>query len=716
MAKTIKMTLSLLCVLLSAAVLFTFAASAGTDEIIAQGSCGAQGDDLTWTLTDEGALTIDGTGEMRNRLAPWREYKNLIVSVALNDGVTTIGSEAFIGCTSIESVSLPDTLKSIGESAFENTELTEITIPDSVTVIGQYAFRGASIQSITLSEALTGISYGCFENAELQEIILPDSVRSIGGYAFRNSTLSKITMSQNLTSIGYCAFEDCRKLTSVTLPEKVEIIDTGAFKNCTGVSTLNVNCRNLTDVGADTGKNAFENLGANCPEVTVTFGDKVKTIPAGMFYRTKAMYNYTPVFPKITAVYIGKNVTTIGEYAFSECKKLKTLHIDEDAALRSIGYCAFSGCTALETAILPKNLESVPSAFGGCTSMKQLTVFAQNLTDAGSAFSDAGIYAKSFEVIFADTVFVIPRHMFGDTTTRNEPSCGVTAVTLGKNIASIGAYAFQKCYRLETVTIPENSKLESIGESAFEDCKTLTAITLPKSLKELHHRAFKNCYYLESITFAAEWLQIDIPFVADWIPVNQYNDIFGGAGASADALTVLFEDTVQFIPAYLFYRNPNVTGITLGKSVKTIEKRAFYGCTGLTEITIPDENALSAIETGAFENCSSLQAIRISNPACFMNSLFGDHTIIFGHWNSSAHVFANANGYKFRLLTGLGDVNGDDLITAADARLALRAAVKLEDYGPGNRQFNAADTNGDHSITAADARIILRAAVGLQIL
>jgi cell surface protein len=162
------------------------------------GTCGAN---LKWKLTDEGVLTITGTGEMYNwedgHAKPWSRNSN-IKQVIIGDGVTTIGEEAFSFCYSLESITIPNSVTTIGESAFKAcSSLTLITIPNSVTTIGGRAF---------------------------------DSCRS----------LTSITIPKNVTTIGIHAFYDCRSLTSITIPNSVTTIGYYAFSGCKNVKQITV--------------------------------------------------------------------------------------------------------------------------------------------------------------------------------------------------------------------------------------------------------------------------------------------------------------------------------------------------------------------------------------------------------------------------------------------------------------------------------------------
>ena len=194
------------------------------------GSCG---DNATWSLND-GVLTIGGTGAMTDynthgdNAAPWYEYREDITTVVIEDGVTSIGSGAFSGCSGLTSVTIPGSVTSIESEAFrECSALTSITIPNSVTSIGDAAF------------------YGC---SDLTSITIPNSVTSIGSSAFYGcSDLTSVTIGNSVTTIGDCAFQYCNALTNVTIPNSVTTIGGAAFMSCALTSITIPN--SVTEIG-----------------------------------------------------------------------------------------------------------------------------------------------------------------------------------------------------------------------------------------------------------------------------------------------------------------------------------------------------------------------------------------------------------------------------------------------------------------------------------
>ena len=165
-------------------------------------------------------------------------------SITIPASVTSIGDSAFEDCSSLQSVTIPDSVTSIGDSAFEDcSSLLSVTIPDSVTSIGDSAFKDCeSLQSVTIPDSVTSICDSAFRGcSSLQSVTIPDSVTSIGSYAFKGcSSLQSVTIPDSVTSIGYRAFYECKSLDSVTIPDSVTSIGNGAFARCESLNFVTI--------------------------------------------------------------------------------------------------------------------------------------------------------------------------------------------------------------------------------------------------------------------------------------------------------------------------------------------------------------------------------------------------------------------------------------------------------------------------------------------
>ena len=204
---------------------------------------GTCGENLTWTLDDEGTLTISGTGEIRDY--SWRPVKKVVIK----PGVTSIGDYAFQDCMSLTSVTIPDSVTSIGDYAFKGcTSLTSATIPDSVTSIQGCAFLNCtSLRNITIPDSVTLIGGSAFNRTPWLEAKQKESPFVVVNHILIDgSTCSgDVIIPDNVPSIGDDAFYGCTDLTSVTIPNSVTNIIVWAFANCPNlksVTILNPNC------------------------------------------------------------------------------------------------------------------------------------------------------------------------------------------------------------------------------------------------------------------------------------------------------------------------------------------------------------------------------------------------------------------------------------------------------------------------------------------
>ena len=267
-----------------------------------------------------------------------------LTSLVIPDSVTNIGDYAFSGCSSLSSVVIPDRVTSIGDCAFENCfSLTGIVIPDSVTGIGKFAFSGcSSLSSVVIPDSVSCIGSGAFKNcSSLSSLVIPDCVTSIGNYAFAYcKSLTDIVIPNSVTSIGDNAFRHCSSLSSVVIPESVVNLNGNPFCRWDG----GLKC--LSPYFIYDNKVLFDK-------------DKSKIIA----FRDKNTTSYV----------IPDSVTRIGESAFRHCFSLSSLVIPD--SVTSIGESAFSGCCSLKSLVIPDSVTSIECyAFRGCESLSSLVI------------------------------------------------------------------------------------------------------------------------------------------------------------------------------------------------------------------------------------------------------------------------------------------------------------------------------------------------------
>ncbi len=593
------------------------------------------------------------------------------------DGVTKVGSSAFIGCSSLTSITIPNSVTEIGYSVFEGcTNLKSITIPNGVTSIGDSAFEGCtSLTSITLPDSVTSIGFGAFIGcSSLTSITIPDSVTCIGDSAFNGCTsLTSITIPDSVTSIGESAFSGCSSLASITIPDSVMSIGNDAFHECSSLTSITIP-NSVTSIGD------YAFLGCSrLTAIDVNTDNKDYTSVNGvLFYNDKTIICY-PAGKKGNNYKIPDGVTSICWYAFSGCTSLTSITIPD--SVTEIGGSAFENCSSLTSITIPDSVTSIGiGAFVGCSSLTSIMI-PDNVTYIGGAvFADCSSLTE-IKVSTQNAKYVSVNGVL-----YNKDKTTIMCYPAGKKdknykildgVTEICTSAFNGCSSLTSITIPDS--VTEIGVSAFSGCSSLTGITIPDSVTRIDMSTFRGCSSFTSITIPDNVTYIDIWAFNGCTGLTAI-DVKAGNNNYTSVNGVLFnKDKTELIcyPAgktdksynipscvtnvggWAFDGCTSLTSITIPDSVTEIDWSAFEGCTSLTSITIPD--SVTEIGWSAFEGCTSLKSITIpSSVTSIGKNAFGyyfdneykkiDNFKIYCYIGTAGEKYAKENGFEYELL------------------------------------------------------------------
>ena len=492
-----------------------------------------------------------------------------------------------------------DTLIITGSGAMNNSrpwssylsQIVHVSLPDGLTNICDDAFDSASkLQSIVIPNTVTSIGKDAFYSCtSLKQITMSNAVETIGSYAFYKTAITSITLPSTLISLGEYAFYYCKQLTEITIPGNLSFIAKNTFYECTNLRKLNIE-EGVNSIGA----NAFE----GCSKLTsVSIAEGLISISSYAFYGCGAM----------TEISLPSSLISIGERAFTGCSSLSKIilpnslqtigtfafsgsgltHIDIPNSVTDIQEYAFRECKNLTSVILSSNLKSIKTGvFAICPVLSSVTIPEGVTVIHGGAFYGCNL-----------TEITLPNSLEGIGNAAN-PDWGafghntnLTSIVIPEKVTRIGSFAFDDCTSLSQVTLQEG--LTTIAKCAFMKCNKLQEVTLPESLTTIESNAFSRCN-LRELT-----IPHSLQTIADG---TTYNDNAAGVFSHNTNLTkVVFQGEDTQIGSYAFYGCSALSQVTLPKGITTISAATFMGCSSLSSIALPE--SLAVIEGGAFFGC-----------------------------------------------------------------------------------------------------------------
>lgn len=386
--------------------------------------------------------------------------------------VTSIGKYAFLNCSELAKVEIPNTVTAICEGAFYRCRsLKDIVIPNSVTILENSIFQGCgSLTEITIPENIIDIPSSLFyECSNLETVHLPDTIKTLNFRSFYYCTsLKQLHLPEGVTFIDERTFENCIGLEQINIPNTVNHIGAGVFSGCRSLTEL-IFPQSVTQISNE--------VFCNCINLkTIDISDNVTSIGDMAFSGCKSL----------TEIKIPDTVTSLGRYSFCDCVSLTSIHLPD--SIPAICNNTFQGCTNLESINIPDSVTLIDlNAFQYCTALKNL-ILPEDITEIRDYVFDGCSSLKKINI--PDHVTIIGNYAFNGC--RN-----LEAIELPPDVTAIGASAFKNCSSLRFFTIPVN--VTTIEEYAFAGCSMLCEITIPGNVNTIGDFAFDRCNTLTEI-------------------------------------------------------------------------------------------------------------------------------------------------------------------------------------------------------------------------
>ena len=609
------------------------------------GVCGPK---LTWTLDDDGVLTIEGTGEMYD----FYNGDSILVSDGTQSPNTTTTAPGISTVTKSDDPDIRPT---------ENTTNTDASVThpgrpsfdweETTTVYKEDVTRPYASSYKMSQKAPSKMAYGA-DIAYSEPItntttanIAPDGSIRIFRWNLHFDDIKKVVIREGVTNISVAVFKNCKQLSEVEIANSVKYIGQEAFYGCSSLKEIsipkNVESIGYRAFGSCELLSTFDYDAANCSHEVYWFDDNtvIKTLYIGSDVKE------IPKIRSIQTVIFKEGVTEIPREAFSGFAELTAVRLPE--TLTRIGNEAFNNCKSIREITIPTGVIYIGwRAFGYCTSLEVVNFNSVNCGELSySCFEDSPVKKINVgigvnilprlltveNVTFANGAVKVPDNAFSHCAK-------LTTVTLPDSIETIGSHAFEYCEKLQNIELPQ--KLKIVGPAAFFACYNLRGAELPSSVIRIEEGAFDNCTSLPNISIpnSVEHIgryafygcvtapEVVIPSNVKYIGFaafgsctalkeatfnatncdNNGNDIFYN---SINLSSIKIGSNVTVIPDEFVRGKTNITEVTISDSVKTIGYAAFSG-TALTEIAVPE--SVETIGEQAFANISTLRKINFN--------------------------------------------------------------------------------------------------------
>lgn len=392
-------------------------------------------------------------------------YNSSIVTINIKEGTsnfsientngTGIGYQCFFNSKNINTVVIPKAIKIIGEEAFYKTQLESVTLPDTITSIGIRAFSSCTnLKKVLISDVGTGT----------------DDCKILGTAFGGCSKLETVTLPSCTTELYDSAFSGCSILTSVSVSSKGKntngcYIRDKCFQNCPKLKKLV-----LSGPLKQVGEYAFEKTLIE----SVTLSDNLEGIGQYAFNECTDLSSVNIIKSEDEII---NHEGEIGNNAFYKCSALAKM--DFPASLKTIGNSAFSNCSSLINVNFPASLESVgKSAFFSCSSLVSADFGAVKNECITNTSTNIFAYCYNLQsFIFPEKIVTIPESAFRGCNLSNSD------VLIPNTVTSIGDNAFSDCKYDKEIIIPNS--VTSIGNSAFYDCKKTPYIVIPETVTSI---------------------------------------------------------------------------------------------------------------------------------------------------------------------------------------------------------------------------------------